>query len=206
MRRTFVALAALSVAGLIALVALMGTGVLGPFMNSALAADSESRSTQMRQAITTEEQVVLVSLGIQGIEEESANSSFFGMEIPGSDRASFLRYEFTAKLGLEGADVDIEQTAENDFLISIPEFIFIGHEFISDDGSPFKVVVQSNGALSWVTPEIDDTEMINRVLSDPVRLDYIHQNRALLQEQARTFYSGIVHGVDPSAELTFDFH
>ncbi|WES64645.1 hypothetical protein P0L94_00915 [Microbacter sp. GSS18] len=205
-RGTAIALVVLVTASLGALVLLLATGAVKPFFDmSPVSVEESSRSSQVMDAVSSEKQVVLVSLGIQGIEEKSANSAFFGMAVPGSERTSFMRYEFKAKLGFEGGDVDIVETAENEYTVSIPKFIFIGHEFVSDDGEPFKLVVESAGALSWVTPEIDEADMINRILSDDARDEYIETNRELLQEQAKAFYEGIVSGIAPDATLTFEF-
>lgn len=196
----------LLVAGLAALVVLLSTGLVKPFLGaSPVTVREESRSTQVIDAVTREQQVVLLSLGIQGIEEKSANSAFFGMEIPGSERTSFMRYEFKAKLGFEGGGVGIKEEVPGEFLVSIPEFVFIGHEFVSEDGEPFKMVVESGGALSWVTPAIDDAEMINKILSEDARSQYIEMNREQLEDQAEDFYAGIVSAIDPDAEVVFEF-
>jgi hypothetical protein len=200
------AVVALVIVGLAGLVLLLASGWVTPFLQTApLSSTETTRSTQVVEAVTREQEVVLLSLGIQGIEEKSANSTFFGLDVPGSERTAFMRYEFAAKLGFDGADVAINETAASEYSISIPQFDFIGHEFISEDGAPFKMVVQSGGALSWVTPEIDDAEMINRVLSEGARSEYIEIHRELLQEQAEAFYSGLVRAVDPDAKLIFEF-
>jgi len=205
-RAAFVTIAVVLVGGLVGLVVLLGTGVLGPFMNAApVVASTETRSSQVINAVTGEEQVVLLSLGIQGIEETSAKSTLFGVDIPGSERIAYMRYEFTAKLGLEGKDVEIAETAEDEFVVSIPPFTFIGHEFVNDDGEPFKMVVDSGGAFKWVTPEIDSTEMINRILSDGARAEYIDLNRTLLQDQSRAFYTGIINAISPTAVVAFEY-
>ena len=203
---TVTSFAAVGVVTLIALVVLLGTGLVKPFLGTpALGGNESTRTTQLIQAVTREDQVVLLSLGIQGIEEKSANSTFFGVDVPGSERTAFMRYEFAAKLGFDGGDVEVERTAENAFTVSIPEFIFIGHEFISSDGEPFKMVVESSGALSWVTPEINEADMINRILSEGARADYIDANRETLEQQTVAFYSGIIRGLGSDAVLTFEF-
>ena len=157
--------------------------------------DATTRNSQVVQSITREQQVVLLSLGIQGIVERTQDSHLFGQEyltIPWSERASFIQYEFTAKLGFDGAGVEIEQTGENRFRITVPEFEFIGH-----DGEEFKVAAEDNGALSWITPPIDPVEMVNEVLSDSAKTEYVEQHQDLLQDQAQAFYNGILQGIDP---------
>src|SRR5689334_3254727 len=128
-RVTATSFVAVGVVALVALVVLLGTGLMKPFLGTpALGVNESTRTTQLIEAVTGEDQVVVLSLGIQGIEEKSANSTFFGADVPGSERTAFMRYEFAAKLGFDGSDVEIERTAENAFTVSIPEFIFIGHE------------------------------------------------------------------------------
>ncbi len=161
---------------------------------------SASSNTQIINAIERKEQVVLLSLGIQGISERTAGSKFFGIDIPGSNRASFLQYNFNAKLGLEGKDVKIERTGDNQYRLSLPAFTFIGHDNVS-----FKLAAESNGVLSWATPQIDPVETINQILNDEARSQYVTANQQILTDQARAFYTGIIRSVDPSAEVTFDF-
>jgi hypothetical protein len=161
---------------------------------------SESRSTQVINAVTREEQVVLVSLGIQGIDEETVTSTFFGLDVPLSDRATFLQYNFDAKLGIEGGDVQIEETGVDEFLVSIPDFVFIGH-----DNETFRLVAEDNGVLSFVTPDNDSAEMITRILNDDTKDQYVESNAEILRDQAESFYSGIISAIDPAISLQFEF-
>ncbi|MGA4506715.1 hypothetical protein ACQB6R_00080 [Propionibacteriaceae bacterium G1746] len=197
------------IAGLVVAIVLVGimfaAGVVAaPWVRSQFAAPvgttTETKDTQVINAITRKEQVVLLGLGIQGITEQSKATTIFGKQIPGSGRVVFLQYNFHAKLGIEGKDVTIKKTAEGQYTISIPEFIFIGH-----DQATFKVATEDNGALSWVTPEVDPVRMVNEILSSEAKGRYIADNAEMLKDQARNFYSGIIHAVDPAAQLTFEF-
>ena len=160
----------------------------------------ESRNTEVIKSVTRLEEVALLSLGIQGIAEQNNRSTVFGLDVPGSSRATFIQYNFDAKLGIDGSSVSIEEIGEGGYLVSIPEFLFIGH---SDES--FKLVADNNGVLSWITPETDSVEMINQILSDEAQQEYIDDNRELLMDQTETFYSGIIHGVEPDAKLRFVF-
>lgn len=160
----------------------------------------EDNSEEIIQAITRSEQVVLLSLQIQGISERTEKSTLFGVEVPGSDRAVFIQYGFNAKLGMDGTEVHIEQTGDKQFTITIPEFIFIGHDDIE-----LKTASETNGVLSWVTPEIDPVEMANDILSNEQRGQYLDANDTILRDQARAFYDGIIMAVDPEVLLTFTF-
>ncbi|MDO5737290.1 MAG: hypothetical protein Q4P15_12530 [Propionibacteriaceae bacterium] len=165
-----------------------------------LQSESETSDSQVIRYITRKEQVVLMSLGIEGISQKSDKSRFLGMEIPGSDRASFLQYKFSAKLGIEGKDVEVSQTGDSEYLVRIPEFIFIGHDDVG-----FKMIAEKNGLLSAVTPKIDSVEAINEILNKDTQAQYIQSNLEVLEEQARLFYSGIITSIDPDIAVRFEF-
>ena len=162
--------------------------------------ESETHNTQVITAVTRTEQVALLSLGIQGILKKTENRTFLGMDVPGSERASLMMYKFNAKLGIEGKDVKVSQTGDNQFLVSVPRFIFIGH-----DKERFELFAENNGIMSWVTPEIDPVEMINNVLNDNTEAQYVASNKAVLEDQAKSFYSGIISSIDPAITVTFEF-
>lgn len=162
--------------------------------------DSSSRNTQIVHAVTRTEQVSLMSLGIQGISSKNQKSTFQGIDIPGSERASFIQYSFSAKLGIEGKSVKIAQVAASEYLVSVPKFVFIGHSDVD-----FRLVIESNGVVSWVTPKIDTVEMVNAILNDDSKDQYIIANSDILKDQAKSFYGRIVSSIDPSISLKFEF-
>ncbi|MGD8214017.1 hypothetical protein [Aestuariimicrobium sp. Y1814] len=192
---------------LLALVMLaVGAGVMTA-VNRAMAplatpitVETEKNDTRIIESITRKEQVVLLSLGIQGIAEQTQTTKLFGKSIPGSSRAMFVQYNFHAKLGIEGKDVEIQQTGDDEYLVTIPEFIFIGH-----DKESFKLVTEDKGVLGFVTPEIDPVEMINGILNDDAKQQYVNTNREVLRDQAQAFYSGIILSIDPAVKVKFAF-
>ena len=88
--------------------------------------------------------------------------------MPGSGRTHFLQYTYTAKLGIEGKDVDIRETADNEFTIVIPAFTFIGH---SDP--TFETVLEDGGVLRFVSPEIDTAAVITDVLNGEAKTEHV---------------------------------
>jgi hypothetical protein len=170
------------------------------FTFSPFGSKSESRDSQVISSISRVDQVVLLSLGIQGISEKNEKSQFFGMDVPGSERTSFLQYSFNAKLGIEGKDVTIRQTGADAFVVSIPRFIFIGHS-----NENFRLVAENNGLLSLVTPEISSVEMINNILDSDAENEYIIRNREVLEDQAKAFYGNIITSIDPNVFVRFEF-
>ena len=167
---------------------------------SPLGINSESYDSQVVQAIERTQEVSLLSLGIQGIKEEDQSTEIFGRSIPGTGEKVFLQYNFNAKLGIDGAEVTVTKTGKDAYLISVPEFIFIGY-----DEPTFKVAVEDGGVLSWATPDIDKVEMVNEILNDDARQKYIDTNEDLLEEQTKVFYESLIASVDPTVVTTFEF-
>lgn len=168
--------------------------------NSLFGTETESRTTEITTAVERQEQIVLLSTSTQGLAEERIYSELFGQNLPGTGRTQFLQYTYRAKLGIEGSEVSIDDTGENQYRVSVPEFVFIGHDEVD-----FKTAIEDNGVLSWATPEIDTASTITEILSEEEMTQQINSNLDLLQDQARTFYTGIVQGIDDDAEIDFEF-
>lgn len=148
-----------------------------------------------------EEQIVLLSLGIEGLQErQQSQKEIFGWKVPGSERVMFVGYSFKAKLGVEGKDINIEQTGPDQFLITVPDFIFIGHDEIE-----FKSAIEQNGALAWTTPEIDQSEVTNEILNSESKSEYITEYEGQLQEQTINFFENLVESIDADVRLEFEF-
>lgn len=185
----------------VVLVALGGVVALDKWGGfSILGSNPESRNTEVVNAITREQQVVLLSLGIQGIDVEKDNTDVLGFDIPGSGRTAFLQYNFDAKLGIEGEDVIIERQGDQSYLVTIPEFTFIGYDNVS-----FDTVVEDDGVLSSMTSDIDTAEVITQILDADAKADYVTKNVTLMRDQAQVFYEGIIRGIDPTIEVEFAF-
>ena len=168
--------------------------------NEIYSAPVQSTNTQVVNAVEREEQVVLLSLGIQGLAEKSSVGEVFGVRVPWTDRTQFVQYSYKAKLGIEGKDVHVTETGEHAYTVHIPDFIFIGH---TDE--EFKTAVEDNGVLSWTTQPLDAASTVSDVLSADKKRKDINDNRELLQDQARSFYEGTIRGVDPEAQVTMEF-
>lgn len=196
-------LTVISLVAVLVLAALLVLPKIGAFgLSNLLGSAPDGRDRQIIASITKEEQVALLSLAIQGISEANDKTTLplLGAALPGSERAIFVQYEFTAKLGIDGKEVTVDKIGENAFLVSIPEFILIGHGDVD-----LKVAAEDSGALSWLTPEVDQLAMANDILSDDAQEEYISKHRDLLEDQAEDFYSSIITGVDPSADVEFEF-
>lgn len=173
-----------------------------PAISSLFGSHTEENSSQLITSITRTEEVSLVSLGIQGIDSKKTKGKdpFFGLEIPGGDNATFIQYEFKAKLGIDGSKTKIEQIGEDSYRVSIPEFIFIGNDDVK-----FTLVAETGGALSFTAPKVNQVDMVNKVLNSKAQEKYIADNEDVLRDQAKFFYSGIIQAIDPKATLEFTF-
>jgi hypothetical protein len=170
-------------------------GWLSPF-----GVESESHDSQVVRAIKRTQEISLLSLSIQGIDAEKRSRSILGQRIPGTGEALYLQYTFAAKLGIDGADVTVTKTGTNAYRISVPPFIFIGY-----DQPNFEVAVEDGGVLRFVTPDIDKTDAINKILSEKARQTYISSNEDLLKDQTKVFYDGLISSIDPDLVTTYEF-
>lgn len=185
---------------LLAAVVLAGLAVVVMGKFSVFGTTSESRNSLVVRSISREEQVVLVSMGIQGISTRKDSSDIGGWSVPGTSRTTFLQYEYDAKLGIDGKDVTIEESGPDAYVITIPEFMFIGH-----DDPHYETIVEDNGVLSAVTSDIDEAEMITEILNEEAKAELVADQHDLLKDQAAAFYSGIIRGVDPAIRLEFEY-
>ncbi|WP_404444466.1 hypothetical protein LG315_11940 [Microbacterium marinum] len=167
---------------------------------------TESRDTQVIRSIKGEEQVILVTAGVNELKEEREDGLPIAIgdwdifTLPGSERSVLVRYEYDAKFGIEGKEVKIRQTGDDAYTVTIPEFVSLGYA-----DPELSVANKKNGLLSWTTPEIATEEIFEEQLTKAAIEEHIDGSRPLLEEQAKTFYSKIVEAIDPAIELTFEF-
>lgn len=175
--------------------ALKNAGLLSPF-----GIESETSDSQVVQSIKRTEEVSLLALGIQGITSEERCSTAFGKCVPGTSDEVFMQYNFTGKLGLDGAAVQVAETGTDAYTISVPDFEFIGYS-----NPTFEVATADDGVLSWVTEDIDQAEMITKILNDEAQQKYLNDHKDLLQEQTKAFYDNIILSIAPQARITYQF-
>ncbi|WP_448655891.1 hypothetical protein [Microbacterium lacticum] len=185
---------------------LVGAAAFGGLSVGKALGATESRDTQVIRSIRGEQQVVLLSAGMTDVKEDRGDGLKLAigdiqlLTLPGTERSILVRYEYDAKFGIEGKDVEIVQTGDNSYRITIPEFIYLGY---SDPD--LSVADEENGILSWTTPEIDTSEIFEELLSSQVVSEHIDGFRSVLEEQAKTFYTKIVTAIDPDIVLEFTF-
>lgn len=167
---------------------------------SPIGIDSSTQDSQVIQAIERTQEVSLMSLGIQGILQKEQSSTVLGQSIPGTGERVLIVYKFTAKLGVDGEQVQVEETGEDAYTVTVPDFTFIGTQ-----EPTFEVPVEDGGILRFVTPDIDQLELVNEILSDDGKQEYIDSNLDLLQDQTRVFYDSLITSVVPDAEVTYEF-
>lgn len=94
---------------LVAVVALGGVAILQN--KGIIGTQGDALNTRVIKSVEREEQVVLLSLGIEGLAEKSSNKEVLGVGIPWTDRTQFVQYSYKAKLGIEGKDVKSSKPA-----------------------------------------------------------------------------------------------
>lgn len=152
------------------------------------------------KSLSKEKQIVLVNLGLSEILNEEKSSQLFGKNIVGTSRKKFIQASFDAKLGLNGKDVDITKDGKNSYLITVPKFIFIGYS-----NPNFKLLDEHNGVFSSFTSDINESDMINKVLNGKSKKKYLTKYDDLLRQSTKEFYRGIVQNTNPEAKLSFKF-
>lgn len=187
---------------LILVLAVAGAGIFGVvtlYLASPFSVTTQSRSTQAVEAMERRGDVVVLGLSVVALDDDKTNLKFYEVDVLGTGRATFLRYQFDAKLGFSGEDVKIEESGDS-IRVSIPRFTFIG-----TDNFESEVASEDNGLLSWLTPEIDDREMAERFLSDAKKQEYIEKNLEELRQNTEIFYTDLVAAIDPAITLEFEF-
>lgn len=169
-------------------------------LGSLFSSSSTERDSKVVQAVTRVQEVALLSLHIEGVSRQESSGEILGVAVPASEKTTLLQYKFDAKLGVDGSQVKIEPNGTDSFRVTIPKFVGIGF-----DDPKFEDPLEISGALGWLTPAAVQTRMINNILSDENKQDFITNNEEALKEQAKAFYSGIIAGVDPEVTLEFEF-
>ncbi|MGY3765110.1 hypothetical protein ACWOAH_00930 [Vagococcus vulneris] len=162
--------------------------------------DTSFKDTQVIKSLTKEKQVVLVNLGVSEVLTAKQSIQLFDTDLFGTNKYKYVQAEFDAKLGLDGKKVTIEKTNDNTYKIKIPEFIFIGHS-----NEKFSVIAENNDILSWVTPDINETQMVTKILNSTAQQKYLKKYHDLLKESTQDFYGSLLRTVNPEAKLVYEF-
>ncbi len=170
-------------------------GWLSPF-----GVNAERKDSQVITAVERTQEVSLLSLAVEGLTSEKRDREIFGQSVPGSGETVYIEYAFRAKLGLDGEQVDVRRSGTSGYVVSIPDFLVIGY-----DEPTFEMAVEDNGVLSWVTPDVDQLDMVNDVFDDDAQQEYLDNQQSALKEQTKVFYDSLITGIDPAASITYEF-
>ena len=176
------------------------SGVVNPSLFAGAFGGVSTNTSEVIKYQLPQQEVALTSLRIEGLERANADGKLFGVSVDAGDRTKYIEYGFNAKLGVDGSQVEIVADGENAYTVAIPSFIFIGH---SDEH--FEDPIEENGMLSWLTPQISETGMVNKILSTERKDKWVASSLQLLKDQSEVFYGTIIKSVDPDAEITFEF-
>jgi len=196
---------------LLLVAALFIGGIVAAFASGAMNAvafssifggNTVKENTEVVKFVVPEQQVVLASAHIEGIQKEGTDGKIFGLAIPASSRVTYLLYKFDAKLGIEGSEVKIDpvEGKKNAYRVSIPKFIFIGNS-----KPEFEDPIKSNDVLGWLAEEANQSKMTNSILGDRNAEKYVKNSNDVLTAQAKVFYTSIIQSVSPGAKIEFVF-
>ncbi|GAA1468884.1 hypothetical protein [Microbacterium thalassium] len=182
-----------------ALVAGLAVGLLTPpWVASALGPQTVVRNEQVVTSIERKEQPVLLQLGVQGISTAEGIPPAFFKDLPWLQKARLMQYSMKVKLGVDS--VEIKSTADHEFLVTVPQFIWIGVDDLKIDR-----VFSDDGVLSAFTPQDSESEQFNEIVDDELKQQYLDDNLQLLRDQAEFYFTQLAKSIDPDAELTFEF-
>lgn len=176
------------------------SGAFNPALVAGIFGGLNTHTSEVIKYQLPQQEVALTTLRIEGIERADLEGNLLGVPVSASNRTKHIQYGFNAKLGIDGSQVDIVATGAHAYTVTVPEFIFIGHS-----EEHFEDPIEENGILSLITPQISETEMINRILSVERKNEWVASSLELLTSQSEEFYGAIIKSVDPNAIITFEF-
>ncbi|MGJ0390271.1 hypothetical protein [Microbacterium sp. CGR1] len=182
-----------------ALIAGVAAGILTPsWLVSAAGSRGVVKNEQVVTSIEKEEQTVLLALGVQGISEAKGIPPAIVADFPLLQKARFMQYSMTAKLGLDA--VEVRATADHEFLVTVPPFIWIGA-----DGLRIERVIGSDGVLSAFTTQPSEAEQFNAIIDEELKQKYLAANEPALRDQTEYYFTKLAQSIDPDAVVSFKF-
>jgi len=187
-----------------AIILLVGiAGAASGFLASNLSfigVNSSSNRTQAVHAMEKREEVAILALSVTDIYDKTNSRELFGRNIFGSSSTAYIKGTFTAKLGFDGRDVKVREIRKDTYEVYIPEFKVIG-----TTNSHFEQVIERNGVLSFLTPDVDILEAVNGAKSEDTLSEYIEQNQRWLEDAAENYFNNLVGRFDTDIRLEFIF-
>lgn len=182
-----------------ALVAGVAAGVLTPaWLVSALGSHSIVKNEQVVTSIEKKEQTVLLALGVQGISEAKGIPPAILKDFPLLQKARYMQYSMKAKLGVDS--VEVTSTGDHEFVVTVPEFIWIGEEGLHIDR-----VIGNDGVLSAFTEQLSESEQFNTIVDEELKDKYLADNQQALRDQTEFYFTKLATSIDPDAKVTFTF-
>lgn len=182
-----------------ALIGGIAAGILTPaWLVSAVGSQSVVKNEQVVTSIKKKEQTVLLELGIQGISEAKGIPPALLREVPLLKKARYMQYGMTAKLGVDA--VEVKPTADHEFLVTVPPFIWIG-----EDGLTIERVIGDDGILSAFTEQKTQSEQFNSIIDTELKKKHLEGNQEALRDQAEFYFTKMATSIDPDAVVKFKF-
>lgn len=151
--------------------------------------------------LTNEKQIVLLKTSIEDtVEDETALIDLPFLGTLGTQKIKSIQYQLTAKFGIDGKEVVIEEKGDNEFTIYIPQFIFIGYSDVVIYG-----IDENNERFSMLTKDVDEVDLMNEIFNERKQEEFIVQFNSELKEYAQEFYNGLLEDMSSSPKLNFVF-
>lgn len=175
-----------------ALIAGVTAGILTPaWLVSSAGSHSVVKNEHVVTSIEKKEQTVLLALGVQGISEAKGIPPAVLRDIPLLEKARYMQYGMTAKLGVDA--VDVKSTGDHEFLVTVPPFIWIGEE-----GMQVERVIGNDGVLSAFTTQKTESEQFNAIIDAELKTKHLEKQsggasgsgRVLLHQDGHEHRSG----------------
>lgn len=182
-----------------ALVAGVAAGLLTPpWLASTLGSQTVVKNEQVVTSIEREEEVVLLTLGAQGISEAKGIPPAIVRDFPWLQKARLMQYSLKVKLGTD--TVAIKATDDHQFVVTVPPFIWIGEEDMK-----IERVFSDDGVLSAFTDQMTEAEQFNAIVGEELQAKYLEDNEQALRDQTEYVFTKLARSIDPAAQLTFEF-
>lgn len=182
-----------------ALIVGVAAGILTPaWLVSAAGSHGVVKNEQVVTSIEKKEQTVLLALGVQGISEAKGIPPAVLADFPLLQKARYMQYGMTAKLGVDS--VEVRATADHEFLVTVPPFIWIGA-----DDLQIERVIGNDGVLSAFTTQPSEAEQFNAIIDEELEEKHLAANQVALRDQTEHYFTKLARSIDPDAVVTFEF-
>lgn len=172
------------------------------FIGSKQSSDPKLQINSQVKYIEKVEEVVFLNAGIQKVIKASDSNKVFGVEIPFSKKTALIIMNYKAKFGIKNK-VNIKQSGEGSYIVTVPEFEVIGIELA--EKNPYELYDTDGELLSLGTKDIDTAKLVSKGLSNKSQKQYLEQFGDAIKESATEYYKNLFASIDDSLRVKVEF-